>query len=148
MTLSISNATDSPPVDLESFRLRPDSTQPRKRTARHRPGQLFLKGPVPWLWLARAGSLPGKALFVGSYLWFLTGLKRPELVLGLRDLERHGVAKETVRRGLEHLERAGLVAVTRRRGRKARLRLLEPDELVPAGANDVTGRPRALEEHV
>jgi hypothetical protein len=55
-------------VDLLKIR-RP--VQPR--IPRHRPGEKFLRGPIPWKWLIRAGRLPGKALQVGLLLWQAAG---------------------------------------------------------------------------
>ena len=49
---------------------------PGRRQPRHRPGGLFLKGPLPWDWISRAAKLPGKSLGVGIVLWLLSGLKR------------------------------------------------------------------------
>jgi hypothetical protein len=73
-------------------------------------------------WLAKAGQLPGRALFVALVLWHLAGLQRTRVVawqpgraaaLGLR---RHAVY-----RGVRALELAGLITVERRLGRAPRI---------------------------
>jgi hypothetical protein len=33
-----------------------------RRPPRHRRGERFLKGPIPWPWISAAAALPGKAL--------------------------------------------------------------------------------------
>ena len=75
---------------------------------------MFLKGPIPWDWLATAMTLPGTALHVAIRLWFLGGMKDdPKVTLSLSGMEHLGVARETARRGLRSLESAGLVSVER-----------------------------------
>ena len=39
-------------------------------------GDRFLKGPVPWSWIAGAAALPGQALLVGLCIWRLAGAKK------------------------------------------------------------------------
>src|SRR5262245_55817923 len=89
------------------------SKLPRRRCA-----DRFLKGPVPWRWLARAMALPGKALAVGLILWQLRGMVRGETVLFcLPRAAADGIPTTTARRAIRALEGAGLVAVERRPGR-------------------------------
>jgi hypothetical protein len=52
----------------------------KEKTPRHKPGEKFLKGPVPLPWLASTAQLPGKSLHLGIVLWFLTGLKNARAV--------------------------------------------------------------------
>lgn len=88
--------------------------KPRLRRRRGR----FLKGPVPWGWIERAGTLPGKALYVGVALWHESGMKKTRTVtLPTGKLIRAGVHRCTIYRGLAQLESAGLVAVDRKPGR-------------------------------
>ena len=60
----------------------------RKKPPRHRVGEKFLKGPIPYAWLSRASELQGKTLHVGLAIWFLAGVtnsrtvKLPQLILG------------------------------------------------------------------
>jgi DNA-binding transcriptional ArsR family regulator len=86
-----------------------------KQPPRHWRGEKFLRGPIPWLWLERAGELPGKALAVGLRVWFAAGCRDSSSVTV--NLSRTGLPRRTAQRGLIALERAGLVAVERRRGR-------------------------------
>jgi hypothetical protein len=106
---------DSDPFDLDGFRL--ERKQPvcapskSKRPPRHKPGEKFLKGPIPLVWLAKAARLQGKVLHVAIALWFMAGIKRARTVplpsLTLRIL---GVRRQTSYRALTALEEAGLVA--------------------------------------
>jgi hypothetical protein len=86
------------------------------RRARY-PGR-FLRGPIPWGWLARASELPGSALIVGLALWRLAGVTRVHTVTltgkALKPLE---LSRQTRARALEALEAAGLVTVCREQGR-------------------------------
>jgi hypothetical protein len=98
---------------------------PPKRPPRHRPGQWFLRGPVPWTWLEAAARLPGKALPLGLCLWREVGRHRCRTVrLCLRNLTM-GIDRHTARRALRALESAGLVAVARKPGRGVEVTLLE-----------------------
>ena len=96
---------------------------------RHKPGDKFLKGPIPWRWLETAGQQPGSALHVGVVLWFLAGLKRTRTVaLSGTVLRGFGVKRHSAYRGLESLERAGLVGVERHPGRNPIVTLLAAEE--------------------
>jgi len=48
----------------------------RRKPPRHRQGEKFLKGPIPWPKLERAFLLPGKALHVALLLWREAGCRR------------------------------------------------------------------------
>jgi hypothetical protein len=109
-------------LDLESLRgQRADlaaicstSTKP----PRHLPGEKFLKGPIPWSWLVRAFSLPGKALHVAMLLWREAGCRRSRYVrLCLSGRLPDGLNKQSARRGLRQLAAAGLVSIRQRPGR-------------------------------
>ena len=85
---------------------------------RHRAGEKFLKGPIPWNWLAAAARQPGKALHVAIVLWFFAGVKKTGTVaLSGAALRGFGVNRHAGYRGLAVLERAGLVSVARHPGR-------------------------------
>jgi hypothetical protein len=85
---------------------------------RRKPGDKFLKGPVPLNWLARAGQLPGKSLHVGIALWFLAGMRKTTTVaLSNGVLEMLGVDRHAKYRALKHLEQAGLIVCKREIGR-------------------------------
>ncbi len=80
----------------------------------------FLRGPIPWEWLARASELPGSALIVGLALWRLAGMVKSHTVtLTGGALEPLELSRQTRARALEALETAGLVAVSREQGRAA-----------------------------
>jgi hypothetical protein len=77
----------------------------------------FLRGPVPWDWLAKAAKLPGKALHVGLALWRLSGATKSDTVrLSNVELDAMGVDRNAKSRALKHLEQAGLVRVSQAPG--------------------------------
>jgi hypothetical protein len=92
-----------------------------RRIVRHRAGQGFLKGPIPWPWLCAAGRLRGKALAVGLLCWHLAALRKVRAGKPVRWEPRiakpFGLDRRAVYRGLAALERAELLAVERHQGR-------------------------------
>jgi hypothetical protein len=97
-----------------------------KRPPRHRPGEPFLRGPVPWEWLRRAGALPGKALAVGLLLWLQAGCSKGRMVrFSMTRAVELGCHPDTVRRGLRQLESACLISVERPAGRCLEVTLLD-----------------------
>lgn len=114
------------PDDLTLFRLPADQAahlQHKSRTSAPRrltrQSGMFLKGPVTWLWLSRAGQLPGKVLHVAVVVHLLAGMRRGGPVsLSRARLRELGVDRHAAYRALRRLEEAGLVAVQRRRGRQ------------------------------
>src|SRR5262245_40438261 len=110
-----------PPIDPDNLRLPTSSTapaKPRKRPPRHRQGERFLKGPIPWTWLDRAGRLPGKALRVALTLWQEAGFTKNRTVrLCLKGALPMRLNRQSARRGLRSLAGAGLVAVRSLPGR-------------------------------
>jgi hypothetical protein len=112
--------------DLDRLRWSPPSRReaiPKARPEpipRHRPGEKFIKGPIPLRWVEAAGCQPGRALHVGLALWYRAGLENSRRVsLNLSRLEPLGVTRYAASRGLKALEAAGLVQVDRGQGRKA-----------------------------
>jgi hypothetical protein len=100
-------------LDLPSL-----ARQPGRKPPRHRQGEKFLKGPVPWPWLERAFRLRGKALHVALLLWREAGCRRSrEVPLCLAGNLPEGLNEQSARRGLRQLEVAGLVTVCRPPGR-------------------------------
>jgi DNA-binding transcriptional ArsR family regulator len=120
--------------DLEKLRLPvgnlATSTAPvRPQKPRHRQGELFLKGPVPWNWLQVASQLPGKALAVGLTVWHLAGLQSKNTVrLAPSKTRSLGLSPRVARRGLRALEDAGLVSVGRHPGRSPDVSLQKASE--------------------
>ena len=121
-------------IDLKQFTL-DTACVPRGRAtqvgrpSRHARGVYFLKGPVPWSWLQKAMSLPGRALHVSLYLWWQAGMnKKHEVSVSLSRITREtGVPRLTLVRGLKTLEQAGLVSVLRHSGRKPQVTILDTD---------------------
>lgn len=108
-------------IDLKSLRLRADDVlapaKPKPRLPRYRPGEKFLKGPIPLKWLTLAAPLPGKALHVAIALWFQGGVeKSPTVRLNLSRLQVFGVERSAGSRALERLSARRLVTVAHRRG--------------------------------
>src|SRR5262245_58912641 len=94
--------------DLELLRLASPTQARSLRPPHHQPGEAFLKGPIPKLWLARAAQAPGRALHVGIPLWLQAGItNRGEIRLGLAQLSDFGLDRFAASRGLTELERAG-----------------------------------------
>ena len=83
-----------------------------------RPRHQYLKGPLPWPWIAVASKLPGKALLVGLCIWRVAGAtKSRTVVLGNADLEPLGIDRAAKSRALAALKGAGLISVTSEPGR-------------------------------
>ena len=124
------------PLDVRQLSLRTDAAgralqTPRRRPPRHRPGERFLKGPIPLKWLVRAARLPGRALHVGNAVWYLAGLTRSGTVkLSNSVLELFGVDRYAKARALEALEQAGLVSVQRQCGKHPTVTIEDVAEVV------------------
>ena len=108
--------------DIQKFRLDLSgalvpSAGARRLVPHHRKGERFLKGPIPWAWLAAAGRASGQGLHVALVLWLESGMKRSATVpLAHARLAELGVTRFAAARGLKALETAGLVSVERRPG--------------------------------
>lgn len=89
----------------------------------------FLRGPIAWVWLSRAGQLPGRAIHVALAIRLWVGIKKTDcIVLPTGTLAEMGVTRHAARRGVQALEQAGLLRVSRSRGRKTRVQVIEVDE--------------------
>jgi hypothetical protein len=96
-------------MDVDTNTLEPEAKIPSGR---------FLKGPIPWFWIAAAAALPGRALLVGLCLWRLVGaMKSYTVSFGNSDLRQLSINRATKSRALRALERAGLIKVTHQPGR-------------------------------
>jgi hypothetical protein len=110
------------PWDLDRLRLKAElvgDVSARRRPPRHRPGDSFIKGPIPYSWVASASRLPGAGLGVATAVRFLCCRYRREnrwgpgtIAKGLR------ISDDSVRRGLRAAELAGLLSASREPGRK------------------------------
>jgi len=99
---------------------------PKAKLPRPGPGEKFLKGPIPWLWLSKGAILKGQALHVGIALWFLAGIKRSQTVaLSNSVLQDLGVSRFSGYRALHTLESAGLISVNRHTGRNPVVKILD-----------------------
>jgi hypothetical protein len=111
----------APSVDLVSL-----CNRPSKRPPRHRNGEAFLKGPIPWLWLERACRLPGKALHVAMLLWKEAGCTNNRTVaLCLARPAALGMHPDTASRALRALAAAALVSIRHRPGKALEVTLLD-----------------------
>lgn len=125
---------DIPPLDIEAYR----AGAPIVAAAAFAPVSVrnsrgrFLKGPIPWDWLTKAASLPGKTLHVALELWRESGCKKsPNINVSPSGLRKLGVSRETGYHCLNRLEAAGLIEVERRRGRSARVTILHQPNTQP-----------------
>src|SRR3954454_9486818 len=94
----------------------------RKRPPRHRPGEPFIKGPIPYAWIASACRLPGSGLHVAMAFRFYRGrfrVRRRGSHWGMPDVAKGlGISNDSARRVLHAVELAGLLAVERKQGCK------------------------------
>jgi hypothetical protein len=98
------------------------------RPPRHRPREPFIKGPIPWKWLERAGQLPGRALLVGLVLWREAGCRNAREVRVNLSAMGIGLSRKSAGRGLVALESAKLVRVDRLPGRCPIVELLDVEQ--------------------
>jgi hypothetical protein len=106
----------------------------KEKGSQTRRAQRFLKGPVPWPWLRRAMTLPGKALAIGLILWLrrgITGRRTVHFCLSRAE----GISPKSARCAIRRLEAAGLIEVVRQPGRGLKVTILgapaEADESGP-----------------
>ena len=98
----------------------------RKRPPRHRSGESFIKGPIPYPWLASACRLPGSGLHVAMACRFLCCRYRQPNRWGLEAIARGlRISKRSAQRGLHAAELAGLLAVVREPGCKLTVSVLD-----------------------
>ena len=120
------------PFEPDLLRLTDAMTGPSEdmnRLPRHKTGEKFLKGPIPWNWLAMAAmqSGGGRGLHVAIAIWLIAGIKnRRTIALSGTVLKDMGVKRNAAYRGLTALEGAGLVSVIRHHGRSPTVTILEP----------------------
>jgi hypothetical protein len=140
----VMDAIDPKKLSLpRGYRANPPSQKP----PRHKAGEYFLRGPIPWKWLAQAARLPGKALHVANVVWFLAGIKSGRTVaLSGSVLGDLGVDRYAKYRGLEALEKAGLVSVSRHVGRNPVVTILDLGGAIPQHEEDGLGHGDLLPE--
>lgn len=106
--------------DPQRLKLDRSPAQHRSRSPipRHKPGELFLRGPISWEWLCLAARQSGKALHVAIAIWLLVGIKKsPRVKLSSKFLRMLGVGRHSAYRGLTKLRDVNLIKVERHRGR-------------------------------
>jgi hypothetical protein len=116
-------------IDPDRFRIPPEmigGRASRPDLPRHGPRETFIRGPVPFRWLAEASRLPGSGFPVAMGVWYLARRFRrdprssvPELAALL------GLGRTTTKAALRVAAEAGLIAVRRDPGRKLVLSLRE-----------------------
>lgn len=117
-------------TDVDINTLKPEAKIPSGR---------FLKGPIPWSWIAAAAALPSRGLLVGLCLWRLVGaMKNDTISFGNSDLRQLGIDRATKSRALRALESACLIKVAHQPGRFPTVTVLRAR---PAGLA-VSGTPR------
>jgi hypothetical protein len=118
--------------DLDRLRLPAEfigDVSTRKRPPRHRPGDPFIKGPIPYAWISTACRLPGPGLHVAMACRFLCSRFRSENRWGLDAVTRGlQVSIRSAQRGLHAAELAGLVSVEREPGCKMAVSVLNLQE--------------------
>ena len=106
----------------------------RPRLPRHRRGEAFLKGPIPYAWVSTACRLPGSGLRVALGVRFLRGRYGGSSGgASGRSAAGLGLSESTTRRGLHAAEEAGLVVAAREPGCKPSLAVV--------GATERDGHP-------
>ena len=86
---------------------------------------LFLRGPIPLVWLSEAAKLPGKTLNVAIALWWLDGMARGRpFKLTRKALKALNVERDATSAGLTRLEQAGLIQVERKPGQRPTVSIL------------------------
>jgi hypothetical protein len=124
--MSNSNSNRWNPRDL---RLAVDQVPPtsmRRRRKAHLKGR-FIAGPIDVEWLAKARELGASALWVGTALWYLRGLRKSDcLVVSNRMMKSFNVEPDAKRRALRKLQAAGLIAISDRQRRSPVVTLILP----------------------
>jgi hypothetical protein len=107
---------------LDQLRLPPEmigSLSGPRRPPRHRKGDPFIKGPIPYAWIASACRLPGAGLHVAISYRFLCSRFRWENRWGLEKIAKGlRISLRSARYGLRAAELAGLLSVSREPGCK------------------------------
>lgn len=111
----------------------PSKTEEAVPVPQHRPGELFVKGPIPQGWIDGASRCRGKALNVGIAIWQLAQMKKSGRVsISLtRVSSRMGFDRTTASRALHSLEMAGLIVIEQHPGRRLVVTLCWPPVTEP-----------------
>ncbi|WP_169973113.1 hypothetical protein [Tautonia rosea] len=125
------------PFDPQRLRL-PDERIGRAGPPRHAEGEPFLRGPIPYGWVACAAMLPGPGFSLAMLCRFLRDRfpARPKRFTMAEYAAGVGASVWTVRRSFREAERAGLILVDQKSGRKPTVAIIDPTE-----AETDSGRP-------
>jgi hypothetical protein len=114
----------------------------KEKPPRHKPGEKFIKGPIPWKWIAEAAKLGGSSLKVAIGLWFYAGMKSNRSVkFSNVILPEIGLNRSAKYRGLKKLEDRGLVSLQRASGCSPVVTLLDLQEHRKISNNDMFNDP-------
>jgi hypothetical protein len=121
-------------IDPARFQIPPemigDLTGPPE-LPRHGPRETFIRGPIPYRWLAEASRLPGSGFALAMGVWYLARRFRRDPRASVPDLAALlGLGRTTTKTALRAAAAAGLIMVHRDPGRKLVLLLRE----IPAGS--------------
>ncbi len=109
-------------MDWERFRLGEGSRGDLgsgDKIPRHKPGETFIRGPIPWPWLKTATQLDGAGFAVTVGVWYLARRYGRNVRAGIPELaESLGVGRTSIKSGLRLAELAGLISVERAPGKK------------------------------
>jgi DNA-binding transcriptional ArsR family regulator len=115
--------------DVEEFRLPPSlygEIQTHRLPPRPREGEPFIRGPIPFSWVALASRLPGSCLSVAMAVRYLRCRYPRKPNWSMAEIGwRAGLEERSARRTLQALSEAGLISLTRKPGRKPALAILE-----------------------
>ena len=79
--------------------------------------KLFLKGPIPFVWLQKANSLGGCTGVVATGLWFYVGINKSRYFKVDSKLDQFtSVTRQTRQNALKKLDIAGLIKLTNHDG--------------------------------
>ncbi len=88
---------------------------------------LFLKGPYPINWQAKAASISFAALAVGNALWLMKGLTGSNTVYLSKDiLDLYHISRWTYYRCLEEMEVQGLISIFREGKKPLKITIIYP----------------------
>ena len=98
---------------MEEYRIYPISEDIKLKRSR-----LFVKGPLPYLWLQKASRLNGKCLHVGIILWLISGMvKSNKFKLQNKFFKDFKISRTSVYCSLKKLETEGLISINKRSGK-------------------------------
>lgn len=85
----------------------------------------FICGPIPYGWIQKANTLPGKATAVALSLWFLHGVKRSTTFRVTAEAQQlSGCSRQAFARGLRALGDANLITVQSKPGARPLVTLI------------------------